>query len=284
MSPARTLPSWAARLSARLIPAALLCLGLTGQSALACAPDQGRVQAGSVCLVLQVIAAPAGPGRALAILVHGDGSGFVEPAYLKLLEKLGQRLADARPGDGVIFVQRPGYRSPLGRSEGRAKAGDDDYTAENVTHMAAAARALREHFGASRLVWVGHSGGAALGALALGRERGVAEGAVLAGCPCGNIAEWRLHRNATRGRVGTWPHSLSPVDHMDALMPGLSAVLLTGERDENTLARFNEPWIEKARQRGVDARMLVLPGLGHGGVLESTELIEQAARLMKHTP
>lgn len=251
-----------------------------------CTPENGRVQAGAVCLVVKVLASPEQPGRPLALIVHGDGGAFLSAGYLASLDRLGQRIARARPGDGVVFVQRPGYRSALGTSEGRAKTIDDDYTAENVAHMASAARALRAHWSASRLVWVGHSGGAALGALALGREPGVAEAAVLAGCPCGSIEQWRTHRNASRGRHGDslWPNSLSPLEHMDGLQTGLRVVLLTGDRDDNTLPRFNEPWVAKARDQGVDAQMIVLPGLDHGQVAGSAEVVSHTARLMADAP
>jgi pimeloyl-ACP methyl ester carboxylesterase len=269
---------------------ALLGLGLPWRLATAqpapCTPEQGRIQAGSVCLVAKVFASPEQPGRALAMIVHGDGGAFLSEGYLANMSRLAQRIARARPGDGVVFVQRPGYRSALGHSEGRAKTIDDDYTAENVGHMAAAARALRAHWGASRVVWVGHSGGAALGALALGREPSVAEAAVLSGCPCGSIGQWRAHRNASRGRHGDslWPSSLSPLEHMDALQPGMRVVLLTGDRDENTLPRFNEPWVDRARARGVDAQMIILPGLDHGQVAGSAEVISHTARLMADAP
>lgn len=251
-----------------------------------CAPEHGRVQAGSVCLVVKVLASPEQPGRALALIVHGDGGAFVSAGYLASLDRLAQRIARARPGDGVVFIQRPGYRSPLGHSEGRAKTIDDDYTAENVGHMAAAARALRAHWSAARVIWVGHSGGAALGALALGREPGVAEAAVLVACPCGSIAQWRAHRNASRGRPGDslWPNSLSPLDHVDGLQAGIRVVLLTGDRDENTLPRFNEPWVAKARDRGVDAQLIILPGLDHGQVAGSAEVVSHTARLMADAP
>jgi pimeloyl-ACP methyl ester carboxylesterase len=275
-------PFWS-KLATWALCAAVTACCPTGAAASDCHPDQGRVQAGTACLVIKVHAAPAGPGRALALIVHGDGQGFLEAGYLERLDSLAQRLAQARPGDGVVFVQRPGYRSPLGRSEGRAKRQDDDYTAENVHLMAAALKALREAWQPGRAVWIGHSGGAALGALVLGRAPGLTDAAVLAGCPCGPIAQWRAHRNQSRGRPGDslWPESLSPTEHLEGLGPGTAVVLLTGERDDNTLARFNEAWVERARARGADARQIVLPGVGHGGVIESGEVVRQAIRLMQ---
>ena len=250
-----------------------------------CTLDNSRVQAGKLCLVARVINQPSGPEQRLAIIVHGDGGGFVTASYLDRLLAVAARISQSAPDDGVVVLQRPGYRSPLGTSEGHARMEDDDYTAENVQHLAAAVRTLRSTWKSSRVVWVGHSGGAALGALVLGREAGVADAAVLAGCPCGSIREWRTHRNASRGRPsdGLWPRSLSPVDHMSALSPGMEIILITGDRDENTLARFNEPWLDKALSRGVNARMITLPGIGHGGVIDSPDLTRHTVQLLKET-
>lgn len=262
---------------------AVLLFGFVGTAqANTCTLDQGRLQAGRVCLAVKVFAEPSGPGQPIAVIVHGDGGGTIDPQYLNRFETTGQRITEARPGAGVIFIQRPGYRSSLGRSQGRAKAEDDDYTRENVDHLAAAVRELRTLWEPSKVVWVGHSGGSALGALVMGRHAGVVDDAVLASCPCGNIRRWREHRNTSRGRpnASTWPNSLSPVDHMDGLTPGMRVVLITGDRDNNTRAEFSMPWIEKAQARGVEARMILLPGFDHGPVADVPEVADNAAALL----
>jgi pimeloyl-ACP methyl ester carboxylesterase len=261
-----------------------LFLGFAGTSqANTCTLDQGRLQAGRVCLAVKVFAAPSGPGQPLAVIVHGDGGGMIDNQYLARFESTGQRIAEARPSAGVVFVQRPGYRSTLGISQGRAKAEDDDYTRENVDHMAVAVRELRAAWKPSKVVWVGHSGGSALGALVMGRHPGVVDDAVLASCPCGSIRRWREHRNISRGHwnASTWPNSLSPVDHMDGLIRGSRVILITGDRDNNTRPEFSMPWIEKAVARGVEARMVLLPGLGHGPVADVPEIADHAVTLLR---
>lgn len=240
------------------------------------------MKAGTVCLAVSVIAKPQGPGLPLAVIVHGDGGGQVNERYLARLVETGRNIGRAVPTAGVVIVQRPGYSSTLGRSEGVAKAGDDDYTAENVAHMAAAIAALRESLRPSRVVWVGHSGGSALGALVAGTKPMLVDAAVLAGCPCGDIREWRTHRNYSRGRPqdSVWPSSLSPIQFQDALPSGMEAVLLTGEKDDNTLPRFAQAWVAKASAKGVAARLIVLPGVDHAGSLTAPETIAHAVRLL----
>jgi hypothetical protein len=248
-----------------------------------CNLEMGLLRAGNVCLVAKVFASPSAPGRAMAIVVHGDGGGFIEPAYMRRLERTAERIVKDRPGDGVVFVQRPGYRSELGRSRGQAKPEDDDYTAENVKIMADAVKELRRLWEPSHAVWVGHSGGAALGALLMGREPGIVQGAILSACPCGDIRQWRTHRNQSRGRsgAGTWPNSLSPVDHMGGLKPGIRVVLLTGDRDENTLARFNETWVEIAVSRGAHVTSVIMKNITHGQAADAAEVAAHASAVME---
>ena len=63
----------------------------------------------------------------------------------------------------------------------------------------------------------------------------------------------------------------------------MTVVLLTGERDDNTLARFNQRWLEKAHSRDVNAKMMILSGVGHGSVIDSPHLTEQTLQLLKET-
>lgn len=265
--------------------AVLLAAALAPRSASAddCVLEKGRIKAGEVCLAVEVFAKPQAAGRPMAFLTHGDGGGSIRDGYLEFFRTTGKRIADAMPGAGVIFVQRPGYRSAIGKSEGRANSEDDDYTPENVKHMAAAVAALKQAWQPSRVVWVGHSGGSAIGALVLGRHSGTVDAAVLAGCPCGEVKEWRQHRNFQRNRpnASLWPNSLSPIAHQDGLRSGLPVVLLTGDKDDNTLPRFAQAWVEKAKTRGADAKFVSLAGVNHPRSAAAPEVAEHAVRLMK---
>lgn len=70
---------------------------------------------------------------------------------------------------------------------------------------------------------------------------------------------------------------------MSALSPGMTVVLLTGERDDNTLARFNQKLLDNAHSRDVNAKMMILSGVGHGSVIDSPHLTEQTLQLLKET-
>lgn len=64
------------------------------------------------------------------------------------------------------------------------------YGIAEMDSVAAAVEALRKHHNASRVVLVGHSGGAANAGVILGRAAPLVDVAVLISCPC-NIPVWR---------------------------------------------------------------------------------------------
>jgi pimeloyl-ACP methyl ester carboxylesterase len=142
---------------------------------------------------------------------------------------------------------RPGYTDNDGdRSDGeRGEARGDNSTAEVVDDVATAARALAERYMASRVVLVGHSGGATIAALVLGRHPDVADAALLIACGCG----------ATR--------SLQPLDVAGSVRADVAVRLLVGGDDTVTPAAQSQHYAEVLRQHGVDARVTVLSGLGH---------------------
>ncbi len=98
---------------------------------------------------------------------------------------------------------------------------------------------------ARRVVMVGHSGGATIAAIVLGRHPQVADAALLVACGCG----------ATR--------SLQPLDFVSGVRRGIAVRLLVGEQDEVTPPEQSQRYAGVLQKRGVDAQVTVLPGLGH---------------------
>jgi len=83
---------------------------------------------------------PAGPRnarpQALVVMLHGDRGGELEQRHVDGWLRVGQSLG--RDDRTVLFLVRPGYRSPAGDSSGYANPRDDDYTAHNVARVAGA--------------------------------------------------------------------------------------------------------------------------------------------------
>ncbi len=208
----------------------------------------------------------------LVVLLHGDSGGGLAQRHLDRWAKTANILSG--PNQTLVFLVRPGYRSPVGDSSGWANPHDDDYTAGNVTRVATALQNLRVRHNASKVIVVGHSGGAAIAALVLGRFPSSLDGAILLGCPC-DVSPWRQHRGAQRGRQTPWPNSLNPMDAAANIPTDKVVLAVTGSLDDNTLPLFAQAWISAVSARGVNARFILAPDLDHTNILLWPGLSEQ---------
>ena len=205
------------------------------------------------------------PVRVLVVMIHGDGTGSLEQRHIDSWLRVG-RTIQAADRQAILLI-RPGYRTPAGNSSGWANPRDDDYTGGNMTRVAGALTALRQTLKPKHVVLVGHSGGAATAALVLGRHPGVADAALLLGCPC-DVPPWRSHRNAQRGGTDRpWTNSLNPLAFVAGIPSGTPVIAATGADDDNTLPHFARRWTEQAAARGVRATYEDVPGHGHGSIL-----------------
>src|SRR5262249_55783268 len=132
-------------------------------AAASCPPDsviRDRVYGGGLCLVAATFGAEtAGTEPTLVIVVHRDisdgGAATYHTAVARTL---------VAPGVIVVALIRPGYADADGHmSEGSTLGRQDNYTAANVVAIAGAVDALKRHYRPRRTVYVGHSGGAAIG-------------------------------------------------------------------------------------------------------------------------
>ena len=183
-------------------------------------------------------------------------------------------LTEANPGINAVALARPGY----GFSGGPASTGSnnrrrDHYTKSNNAAVAAAIMELRTRLAPSRVILVGHSGGAAMAGVIAGRHPEAAEAYVLISCPC-DIRRWRRMRGKQN-----WANSLSPADHVDGIPPGRQVVLVTGSRDRNTKPVLAEEHLERLQKAKVTAEFIEVDGASHslnsslwtGGVLPAIE-------------
>jgi predicted esterase len=210
-------------------------------------------------------AAPEAP--ILVLVVHGD---LPEPPPSYQYE-FAKNIADtvenaATTGIVAAGVLRPGYYDPVGdRSSGdMGRAVADNYTPEVVDAVASAARALATDHDARAIVLVGHSGGAAIAANLLGRHPDVAHGAVLVGCGC-DPAAWRATRLADTGNpvFRGETRSLQPLNLVDDVAPATVVRLVVGEDDDVAPPAYSQAYARALRERGIDASVEVVPGLGH---------------------
>lgn len=229
------------------------------------------------CLVIRTIAPAQASARiapkVLVVFLHGDNGGRTE---LKADSGAAAMLAEKLQAV-TVAVQRPGYRSDLGTSDGQSSPGDDDYTPQNIEVVAAALAQLRSLNPGKKILLVGHSGGAAMAALLAGRFPGSADAYLLAACPC-DVPAWRQWRASSAGKKGAWI-SLSPLAEAGKLPPGTLVSLVVGNKDENTLPLFSESYARALQARGLKTRVTYAMNATHVSVLRSPEFLMLAGEL-----
>ena len=263
----------ARRLLATVIAlAALVPISSTG--ARACSNDmKERVRGGEGCFAIDIVgSSEIRPGAPLVVAIHGDGEIAREGRYRRGYRHLFRNLRDQ--GINAIAIARPHFSVLTGRTTGIwGNYGRDAYTGEIVDGLAAALKALKAHYRPSRLILVGHSGGAMISGILLGRHAALAEGAVLVAWGCDTYT-WRQWRIESAGRRGQWTQSLSARDHIPEIPVGSAKVVaVTGDRDNNTLPRFGKECIDQMKARGIDARFERVEDRGHSSILASYAVI-----------
>lgn len=183
-------------------------------------------------------------------------------------------------------ILRPGYADPSGdRSFGdMGMAVGDNYTPEVVDAVATAARHLRAMHNARLVVLVGHSGGGAIVANVLGRHPDAADAALLVACGCDPEA-WRARMNAQQpDPIWEGPTaSLMPLSLVNGVAPEVRVRLLVGEADDVALPQDSRKYAEALVARGIDARLNVVPGLGHN-ILMTPDAFRELSALIGELP
>jgi len=258
---------------------AVLCVGVLALSyprdvsADDCAADNvTRVDAGTECLVIRVFGEPA-ERTALVVFIHGDGYRGGSSDYL-------YPLAHRFAARGIVAVGliRPGYYDRDGNtSTGTSyRREGDGYRPHIVDAVAAAVRTLKGHYRADLVILAGHSGGAAISGVIIGKYPDLAQAAALAACPC-NVPEWRERR---RGH-NNWTNSLSPHDFAADVATTTRVVALTGSLDDNTTPGLARDYVAGLTARGVDATFIELNGKDHNSSVRSDEFAQVLATLLE---
>ncbi len=211
-----------------------------------------------------------GEGSTLVLALHGDRGGRATYVFSR-------RAAAAIDNVVVAAVVRPGYTDEVGdRSDGeRGLRVGDNYTAEVVDVIAEVISDLKASFGASRVVVVGHSGGAAITAALLGRHPAAIDGALLVACPC-DVAAWRRHMHSVRGR-DWWlgpVDAVSPITVAEYVSRSVRVRMIVGSDDQTTPEELTVEYAEALQARTVDVAVTIAPGLGHNILLEPIVLAE----------
>ena len=213
------------------------------------------VQGKRHCLAIKTFEGATGADT-LFVVLHGDLSRGGPADYIFPIAEM-----IAAGGAPAVVMVRPGYsgdgRTSTGRPS-RSQRRNELYRKSEMDSIAVAVAALKTHHGAERVILVGHSGGALISGVLLGRKPGIVDDVVLVACPC-DVPRWRRARGRNPLALAQSPHKwLKKVD-ADARI-----IAITGSEDENTFPDLARDYVEKARARGLDAEFVLVEGAGHG--------------------
>lgn len=220
------------------------------------APDNVASVSGTAhCLAIKTFM-PATAADTLVIALHGDLSSGGSADYIFKVAR-----SAAESGAVGVAMMRPGYTGDDRTSSGTASRDQnrgDIYRAGQTDSMAAAVANLKKHHNATRVVLVGHSGGAAIAGVILGRSAPLVDAVLLVSCPC-DVAKWRDARDRK-----PLENAESPIDYLKAVPKSAQIFALTGERDRNTFPWLGKEYAMKAKSMGLSAAFIEIPDAGHG--------------------
>lgn len=197
----------------------------------------------------------AGAGT-LVIVLHGDLSRGGSADYIFTLAR---RAAEF--GAIGVAMMRPGYSGDGRKSSGvatRDQRRSDMYRAAEIDSMAMAVAALKKQHAATRVVLAGHSGGAAIAGVMLGRSAPLIDAVLLISCPC-DVKRWREER----GR-NPFENAESPIRYLARVPKNALIFALTGDGDRNTFPRLGRDYVAAATAHGLSATFVEVPDAGHG--------------------
>jgi len=255
------------------VPWALALLAAIAAAAPCDAPDHlTRVSGGGECLLIKTFG-QAAQAATLFVLIHGAHSSG-SPAT-SMVGPAAALQRQAGPNTVAVALLRPGYNNAAGEySSGNAVGRADNFYAENIDAVADAIRRLKAFHKARRVVLIGHSSGAAIAGVILGRHPGLADAAVLAACPC-DVPTWR----AMRGRSGSPWISESALRYVERIPAATAVAVIVGTQDVDTPPALSVAYAEALRARGIAAELSLLDGIDHVAIIGAPEVLAAALRL-----
>jgi dienelactone hydrolase len=206
---------------------------------------------------------PSTENPVIVMVIHGDAP-FNNPSYQYGIAK---RIAMQNKEVIAIGVLRPGYRDEEGNSSKgvRGNATGDNYTPDVLQAIHQLSIELTEKYSPSKIVLVGHSGGAAISANLLSENPGFYSFAMLISCPC-DVGAWRKHMKGLQGGNEIWEESvksLSPIEEIKNLDDEVGIVVVHGDKDKIVPMPLAKEYVSALQANKKKADLKVLENGGH---------------------
>jgi predicted esterase len=227
-----------------------------------------HIAANGECIALQTYFGKTMPlpHPILLVFIHGDGIPGGGPSdYLKF-----QATKYIAPDVVPVVMIRPGYydsygNSSTGESYAFANHGypEDSYQPHTVDTIAATVNKLKEFYQPHCTILVGHSGGAMMSGVILGKYPKLANGAILAS-GVGDVHQWAKSHN-----YGKYVNSLSPDNFVSQIPKNDFIYIVSGSDDHNTYPEMARNYYEQLKQAGITVHWYPQQGGTHNSVVLS---------------
>src|SRR5690606_14243044 len=169
------------------------------------------------------------------------------------------------------------------RSEGkRGKTTGDNYTREVLAAINGLVSELKDKFNPTKVVLVGHSGGAAISANLLAEYPDTYAAALLIACPC-DLKKWRAHMKALRPRARIWNkevNSLSPIEEVERMDDSAQIIVLHGDNDEVVPIDIAKSYVAELEANNKQVNLILLENQGHEIAFDQ-QVLEAVKRLIE---
>lgn len=202
-----------------------------------------HIAANGECLALQTYFSNNLPNAnpILLVFIHGDGIPGGGPSdYLKF-----QATKFSKNNIVPVVLIRPGYYDSYNNySTGESYAFSnhgypvDSYRPQTVETLAAAVANLKKFYHPRCTILVGHSGGAMMSGVILGKFPNLANGAVLASV-VGDVKKW-----SSMHRWGSYANSLSPNMFANKIPKENFVYIVSGANDTNTYPTMSKEYFD----------------------------------------
>ncbi|TAI48888.1 alpha/beta hydrolase family protein [Flagellimonas allohymeniacidonis] len=199
----------------------------------------------------------------LFLVLHGDAP-FNNPSYQY---GIARQIANENNNVVAVGVLRPGYTDNEGnRSKGeRGYTTGDNYTKEVLESIHNLTADLKKKYNPSKIILVGHSGGAAISANLIAQYSNTYSKAVLVSCPC-DLHLWRKHMKGLQPEARIWDievTSLSPIEVLDSIDSSIEIVVVHGEDDKTVPLNIASKYVKALKENNKKVNFVILENRGH---------------------
>ncbi|HAS39485.1 MAG TPA: hypothetical protein DCS93_03360 [Microscillaceae bacterium] len=200
---------------------------------------------------------------ALVLVLHGDAP-FSKPSYQYAIAR---KIAKENKNVVAVGILRPGYTDNEGnRSEGeRGNTSGDNYTKEVLSSINSLTNQLKKKYNPSKVILVGHSGGAAISANLIAEYADSYNAALLVSCPC-DLHPWRKHMKTLQPNTSIWDakvSSLSPIEQVKRIDNDTQIGVINGTNDRTIPLHIVRKYVKALEANHKKVKFVLLKNQGH---------------------